>query len=127
MQPYVFATWRKIGRSAKGTFSMTQIHTFIRAAILGAALGFPAAVGAASLSPLDGLVSGTAVPDLDRVPGLPDAPAVASDLGAPRPTAPPTFKFVDDTGLNADPLRGILPESQWANPQAAQNGLVRRR
>ncbi|MGS4944222.1 hypothetical protein ACVDG3_01975 [Meridianimarinicoccus sp. RP-17] len=101
---------------------MTHRSPFAAAVALCAALALPGAVGAASLSPLDNLGPGAAVPGLDEVPGLPATPGAKPVLAGPAP-----FKFVDDTGLNADPLRGVLPENQWAVPQAAQNGLIRRR
>lgn len=107
---------------------MTLRTAFAATLMLCTALALPGNVGAASLSPLGELTgSSVMVPGLDDVPGLPDAAASRPILSAPPLADQAPFKFVDDTGLNANPLRGVLPEDQWANPQAVQNGLIQRR
>lgn len=106
---------------------MTLSRPRAAALILFVALAMPGIVGAASLSPLDDLGPGAVGLGLDALPGLSGGPAEQPALAAPTRAAPAPFRFMDDTGLNADPLRGVLPENQWANPKAAQNGLIQRR
>lgn len=99
------------------------------ALIVCAIFGLPSVSAAASLSPLgDTMGLDAGLPGLGPVPGLPD-PAHVPNLGAPAGgiKAPTPFKFVDDTGLDANPLRSVLPENQWSNPKAAQNSLIQRR
>lgn len=108
---------------------MTRRTPAVLALLVCATFGLPTCAAAASLSPLgDTLGLDAGLPGLGPIPGLSD-PTHATDLdtssGAVKAPAP--FKFVDDTGLDANPLRGILPESQWANPKAVENGLIRRR
>jgi len=106
---------------------MTHRSPHAAVLLLCAALALPGTVDAASLSLLDASGSGSGAPALDMVPDLPGDP-LAQPL-SPEPSLPGTapFKFVDDTGLNADPMRGVLPDNQWANPQAAQTGPIQRR
>lgn len=112
---------------------MTQRSHIALALIFCATFCLPGAVSAASLSPLDPLSApGAVLPDLGAVPSLSDAPAATgatttTPAGIAPVTAPQPFKFIDDTGLDTNPLRSVLPENQWANPQAAQNNLIQRR
>lgn len=108
---------------------MTNCTHHLAALIVCATFSLPSLGIAASLSPLgDTTGIDAALPGLGPVPGLSDTPGIpdlgTSEIGAKAPTP---FKFVDDTGLDANPLRSVLPENQWANPQAAQNGRIQRR
>lgn len=120
---------------------MPQRSPIALALLASAALGLPGGVAAASLGPLHGVTAtGAVLPGLDMP--LPHAPArharadtladalgpivtgpivTGPVLGAPRP-----FKFENDTGLDPNPLRSVLPENQWANPQAAEISRIRR-
>jgi hypothetical protein len=101
------------------------IATFL--ILCGVILAKPGMVGAASLSLLDDLGGGGGAHILDEVPGLQTGPAAHATPPKPAGSGIAPFKFVEDNGLDANPLRAILPENQWANPQAARNGLTQRR
>lgn len=106
---------------------MTSRTRTAAALIVWATFGLPGIGAAASLSPLgDTMGLDAGLPGLGPVPGLSD-PTGGPDLGTPTGTAAAPFKFVDDTGLDTNPLRSVLPENQWANPKAAQNSVIRRR